>query len=379
MRTKYFFKTLFISGLIIITSCKKETITFSNSTSSHISNDTSGSFLINETNLSLNSIAKELAVLLDNQEIRTLLKTEIGKKFDGDYEILLKDIKEMNTTKGISFQSYFSEKNSLLIDDLVRQISNLQLSIPVNYLNWEEKNFVPPVAYVPLCEDPEKLSRVEAYYSNGEKQEFTLQEDPSIPVLVIGYCERVDANGAVIFNTDLSSNKSTLTAKHAYLKKIRLDDLNEPWVNGAAELYLSVREKGDYGDPNYMVSSHYETYRDASIDRNNEGEWTGDKLWEMYPTAGSTMSWGYPVRAYDEAYYFWIEFDTSPFSPAPWPTSQTYGANMSGSTYYIYGTNISDYLGYNYVATTNIDDYTYSSPLILDSSTGDLRYSAYEN
>lgn len=384
MNTKNLLLLLWIAVLLVTSSCRKESIVdFSTNNSMDAGQDTLLLSSNSAMNIALYSIAQELAVLIKQEPIRILLKNEIGKQFDGDYEVLLKDLKEKVTTEGKSFQSYFNDRNQQAVDNLLKQIPNLQLSIPVNYESWNEKSFVIPVTYVPVCEDPERLTSVEVYYSDGKKQSFSLIEKPSIPILVIGYCERVDANGELqsnlISNTASSTNKTAETTKYAYLKRIRLDNLSEPWISGAAELYLSVREKGEYGDPNYAVSSYYEVYHDASIERDKEGLWTGDKLWTLYPTEGSAISWGYSVSAYNEAYYFWIEYDNYPLTLAPWPTSQTYSVNVSGNTYFIFGTDISDYLGYNYVATSIINDYTYGDPLILDSSTGDVRYSVYEN
>jgi hypothetical protein len=288
-------------------------------------------------------------------------------------------IKDKTTADGKLFKSYLNESNAFTLEELVRQFPSLQLSIPVNFENWDINVYTPTVAFIPLDIDIETQNSILAYDMLGKEYKLSTKEEPNVPVLILGFCERIDGDGAPLFNNEQNvqmsgSQKTNSSDTMAVLKKLRLDDLHESWINGKAELYLSVREYMDYGHSDTVWA--FKLPHSIDIERDHEGIWTADQNWSLYYTdnvyAGSYYS-GYVYNGY--VLYFWIELDVMA-GLSPWPTSDDYGVNVSGYTYYIYGTNISDYLGYNKVSSTTLQGQTYS---LFDSSTGDVRFIIYED
>ncbi len=183
---------------------------------------------VGELNLSKDQLAqefaKQLAVLMSDQNTRQFVKTEVLKQFDGDYnalvvEVLKKELTIKNQSKSFGDHlSIKSAKNTSSIHDLISAIEDtyplLQIAAPtqgkISIEEWETKEFVPLVAYI-----PSDLSHniIPAFNTNGDYIELRADEAPGQLVIVLSENERV----AVIDESEQDS-KSFCSSVTPYFK-----------------------------------------------------------------------------------------------------------------------------------------------------------------
>jgi hypothetical protein len=99
----------------------------------------------------LEEVAKALAASMGEESVRTLIKTEALKKFDGDFDILYQNINDKNVG-GKTLNAVLNEngrKNgaarTLPISSLAAQMPLLNISVPVNIEKWNTGSFEPLV------------------------------------------------------------------------------------------------------------------------------------------------------------------------------------------------------------------------------------------
>ena len=349
-------------------SCKKEfPLISSNNTTNAITTELN----VDEANQTIEDFSKELAVLMNKQEIRTLIQTEISKKFDGDYDVLVKDLLKKIVTEDKAFESYLSIEMQYKLNKLIVQMPVLQVSIPINFTEWNSHDYVPQVAYIPYDVDIEKEEIINCFDSNGNKMQLSIQRAPETPVIVIGYCERVDFTGNVTYKPidynnqvyKTSSGASSYSTSVFKIKRVKVDDLNESWALGDAEVVVAFQDGDSYGE----LGGH--AGFDLVIDRSNEGNWTGDLLENVDGEEWSTLTNNYYV-------FFFYEMDC-------YPTQFIDGGQYKYITHDSHDYLFFWYYGYDDMGHTIIDESeisgtSYSSPGIFDSSNGDVRFSAYE-
>lgn len=164
-------------------------------------------------NGSLDLLARSIARSLEDPELRRMLKFEIGKKFDLDYNVLFKDIKQKRFTDGSTFieriaKAYVSlqrepgmEQNDTralqVVKNAVGRIPKFQIAVPVHYQNWDVDRYVPLVTYLPVGVDELNLVKVKAYDISGMLHWLDAKATPDKPVIVLGINERTDENGKI--------------------------------------------------------------------------------------------------------------------------------------------------------------------------------------
>lgn len=154
----------------------------------------------------LEIFAKAIMKTLDNRDFRSILKTEGLKMFDGDYDILFKDL-ESKTIKGKSIKDLVYENFAMLLPNEeafnnILKDSRLQISIPVKCTVWNVNQAQPLVTYIPANFDEKKFTAVKAFDTKLNEIWLSTQHEPDFPVIVIGYCERVDSNGNLLKNVN---------------------------------------------------------------------------------------------------------------------------------------------------------------------------------
>jgi hypothetical protein len=182
----------------------------------------------------LSDYAKLLAMSMPNSELRKVLKREVIKKFDGDYNVLAKVFEEVDMKeKSQKVKSILTSNSKLstgrkliksssnlsvdsLLDVIKEQIPNLQVSIPVLCEEWNEEEHVPLVAFVPANYQEKTDSFVVAFDTKGNTYKLSSKIEPNYPVVIVGISERVDRYG------NLKSQSPILS------ETISFDKLNAP-------------------------------------------------------------------------------------------------------------------------------------------------------
>lgn len=184
-------------------------------------------------------LARGIAKLLNDPEIGNYLQTEIGKQFDGDYDVLWGTIADKNFANKGKLKNILRKLYNSDIDmvDQFNSVPLLQVSAPIHFDKWNVD--VPLlVAYNPITKDDVKWKEVLAFDGSGKKYKLDAQSEPDYPVVVIGINERVDPlTGKLYSNIDNSFGKIASDIKDLRIGYVRLVDDKEPWTKGHPEVY----------------------------------------------------------------------------------------------------------------------------------------------
>ncbi|MDI9873081.1 DUF3103 family protein [Flectobacillus rivi] len=170
----------------------------------------------NETNVTKTSeviydplmedFAKALAANMADKQVRSFVKSEALKKFDGDFDIIYQNASE-SIIHGQTFQKLISEKTSSnsasksigdLQSSLLAKYPLLNISVPRNISKWDTDTFEPLVAIDPLVADESTLKLIKAYDKNGKIHWLDAQKAPDFPVVVVGLNERTILEGGKV-------------------------------------------------------------------------------------------------------------------------------------------------------------------------------------
>ena len=201
-------------------------------------------------NESLDHAALIVATSLKDPALRSFIKAEALKQFDGDYDILYHSVKNV-AVDGRSLESILSENMSAkssgagMFENSISNIPNFQISVPVHCEQWNAVSSIPLVAIAPADFSEKESSRVKAYDSNGNVHWLDSHIDPAFPVVVVGISERVDANGKLKYSFEVPGNKdqdARTNGQNTKLGSFMCPDVSdiESWINGKPELRLRV-------------------------------------------------------------------------------------------------------------------------------------------
>ncbi len=143
----------------------------------------------------IDKIARQLAVNLKQKDMRSFIKSEALKMFDGDYDILYRDIKDVSVS-GKSFKAHLvnNNLNSVLslaeTEELANTMPLLNISVPVNIDKWDTESYSPLVAVVPADYDDKTAKKVKAYDGDGNVHWLDATTSPDVPVIAVGTNER---------------------------------------------------------------------------------------------------------------------------------------------------------------------------------------------
>ena len=205
---KRIIKTIIVSiSIILLMSCSKER--------EIISSPIEEEFLMeNEYDIRVHDFALALnRAISSNSDFRKLIKSEVLKQFDGDYDLLLSHSmelevnpsKEMFTKSSCSgpisvkdLLSYYfinsynpTKSSSQSLDDLIVDYPDLQISIPENAEEWNTEEYIPNIAIVPSDYEEFVTPDVPGIDSEGNEIRIDAINQPSVPVIVVGQNERI--------------------------------------------------------------------------------------------------------------------------------------------------------------------------------------------
>lgn len=340
-------------------------------------------------NPALREVAQALAATLGDAQTRRVVKREVGKKFDGDFNVLYREIANKKVGTGTFRQALGNAvgkvqkkagtvgKEAALrnLDEYSSALPQLQISVPVKFADWDVDKTAPLVAFVPADVDDSDLREVEAFDATGRRYLLDAQVEPDFPVVVVSLSERTDSKGflrsefvrpglldsAVESIEDPSDPGGDIGFEpispvysvagpsacdprtHAYgdrelLHQIKINNDHEPWVKGSPEIYATY---------SFVDSQNFRgQFFMSGVD--NEGQW--------YSINGPLFYW--------QSYY------GNTFVMAVWEQD---GTN--------YGTFTYNYSGFNYTVQIQDGDDSLGSTLVsfLDPncglySTGDAEF-----
>ena len=241
--------------------------------------------------------AKAVAKSLTIPGVGAFLKDEIGKKFDGDYDMLWetardKEFPNQGRLRGL-VASALRDMNSIASMDEIEEVPLLQVALPVGFEEWDGETPI-LVAYTPLTVNDVDVKEIYAYDSSGEEHVLDGQEPPDYPVMVVGINERVNLAGSLGKGLDMEPDPpgdgdgggpGTPTIR---ITQIDLDrDANdyEPWYMGYAEVYFVFYEYDMLGwlltiaDMNPFGNVEEEDWNLAIGERT---DWTKYEIWDGF-------------------------------------------------------------------------------------------------
>jgi hypothetical protein len=246
--------------------------------------------LINEA---LERLAISLAMVLDDVRLRRFIKREVGRKFDGDYEMLYKFVRSYRFSDGESFEDKLIEgyrrmrlRNGVRVGRLrargiVSSLISRILSIPVNFERWNAENYIPLVAYHPVGVDDKEVKKIKAFDVDGNEYWLDARETPDFPVIVLGINERVNDEGRVRYRgipqmqllddgiddggggggSGGSGSNNNLPPRQwgarEILEKLQVLDDQEPWTKGDPEIVLQIRAKNKPSGPFLFEANNF--------------------------------------------------------------------------------------------------------------------------
>jgi hypothetical protein len=158
-------------------------------------------------------LAKALASTLNEPGSRRLLKQEVGKKFDGDFNALYRDLANRPVGKGRAFRQALGGSFAKVqgrgrtvdskakavaqrdLDELTASLPKLQIAVPAGFAEWDADTQAPLVTFVPEGIDDDELVEVEAFDAAGRSIMLDARVEPAFAVVVVGLNERTDDNG----------------------------------------------------------------------------------------------------------------------------------------------------------------------------------------
>ena|GEM_PF-1651489 len=185
----------------------------------------------------LEKIAYNLAILMNNPELRQLLLSQTCNSTYIESKIDLNEF--TNLSLSLDLASLNSEMKTAL-EDLSEQTQYFkENSIPVDLyfpvdkhrkMFLEDPNVNLLVAYDPIDEN---AKTVVAFYPNGSKVYLSSEKLPDTPTLIVTISEGRFEKALVI-------PVGTCDQGSTYMKTIRVTDVHEPWFKGKPEIYCWI-------------------------------------------------------------------------------------------------------------------------------------------
>lgn len=248
-----------------------------------------------DINSSLDAQAKLFAGAVTNEQFRLTIHDSIAARFDGDTEVLWKDLAEEPGVRSELAAYATPEENTPPLD--ADEIPRFQIAVPANFDTWNPADYTPLVAYMPEGDDDTTLKTITAYDAAGTTFQLDAQVAPEQPVIVLGLNERTDDSGNLLesqqatpsqpvsSDSETSTNELTLAAAtyEVAVHTVKIWHDNEPWTKGDAEISMTAKSRGCSGTE----------YTDINWDYlNNDGD-----LWNGKRVLGSTSC--------DVVFYWW--------------------------------------------------------------------------
>lgn len=222
----------------------------------------------------LREVARTLAVVLKEKKVLKMLKKELGKKFDGEPEVLYKHINKKILSDNSTLENEMflkSAKNSNIkkIIDELSNVMNINLFMPW-YNKWDGVK-VPLVTYYPYSKNEFDIKEVQAFDSDGNEVTIPKENAKEYNYIVVGANERTDRNGnySYSYQKSLPSNGgdgggggagSGLPADiyNVILHKWRINkNYDDGWLLGLSELYIKLKVKDTITGQIILQNDHW--------------------------------------------------------------------------------------------------------------------------
>jgi len=96
------------------------------------------------------AIAKALNDVINDVEVRTFIKAESMKQFDGDYNFLIHDALEHRFDDGSTFadklSTGFDSKEDFI--EYIKTNRTLQIAVPIHCETWNSEDYVPAITFI---------------------------------------------------------------------------------------------------------------------------------------------------------------------------------------------------------------------------------------
>jgi hypothetical protein len=221
-------------------------------------------------------------LLLKSEKFRNLVHTEVGKKFDGNYNVLIKQLIEAH-----QYVTEWFAQCEVDIQSIVAKYPFIQIAILENYEKWNIEEGL-PVVYLPYGYSQSSEESLVGYDTKGEKREFKKEELYKEIFAVV--CENdkfVETYAPTEYN--LNMRDFALIVNEAMqledFRKIVRDEAYKMF-DGANDVLISTILGEVIFDGNEKISirdffnkSYAELLKKEIIDKN----FSLDKLYETYP------------------------------------------------------------------------------------------------
>jgi hypothetical protein len=292
-----------------------------------------------------------------DHELRENLFKLMEENYTGEPTMLFNRIKEEDNIGKVL------KKNEEIFNSfeiLKARFPKLQFCMPVQFDKWNATETI-LIGFVPLKEESE-IKYIKAYDFRGNIILLDAHEKPEFPVILISLNERIDNEGNVIyyeteFDESQYSFKTSCTTHMINIKQMKVNDLEEPWYKGAAEIAVEVKHMNDYGSANIYER---EVRANFNAQQDEKGIWSNN--WDekvsnakLIPVESSTASGtGFVL--------FWFESDDGLINLSGMKTQTV---TYNSKTYYFETLGTDDLMGssyveYNDVPTTGYKQYNTS-------------------
>ncbi|MDR0830119.1 MAG: hypothetical protein LBN95_08425 [Prevotellaceae bacterium] len=123
-------------------------------------------------------------LLATNANFRQTVKTEVGKMFDGDYNVLISQL-----VVNYNFVERLFQEQGVEIRQIVEKYPLIQIAIPVNFEKWGGNEGLPTV-YLGADYQENVTEYLYGYTVKGERWKVLEKVEPDFPVVVISENER---------------------------------------------------------------------------------------------------------------------------------------------------------------------------------------------
>ena len=237
--------------------------------------------------------AKLLAASLKDREMRTFLKEEANKQFDGDYDILVSNVVDAEIgDESFSEKLTGSTENSNVrtsnVVDAATKNPKLNISVPVLIEDWQDQKQKPLVA-ISLGAVEGETEFIKAYDSNGQEYLLDANVEPDVPVIVVGNNERMAMIEEFKKSKD-NSNNAKRSGRIQQVDWLRCPNLNdiESWYFGGPEIRFDGVAYSVSGSSTFQAFSKTRT---PSRDQAKDGYYFTQDLFRWY-FDGSSPSHG---------------------------------------------------------------------------------------
>ncbi len=247
--------------------------------------------VLEKADTGLDSLVKGLApVLLTDDALLAILSDELGKRFDGETEVLFSDFSARTFAGEGTVYDYIKEKIEaesgtrsggdavpIDFDGIIGNLSslvNLQVYAP-EYESWDDAKPL-AITYLPLASIDAEVSEVVAYDSGLNPVTINEENLDDYRLLVLGPNERTDENGQIrkdILSYDAQGNLVDLSGTRGagftreggkeYVGSMKIYDDHEGFLQGSPEFILYYK----YGNENSQIEVNYKDNFDDRINQ----------------------------------------------------------------------------------------------------------------